>query len=237
MQRNIDGARQERAARARRSAGARVVRARQARSEVLDFHSMPGRPLKKHGYHHGDLGNAALAEVLVVLRERGPHGVTFAEVARRLGVTAAALYRHYADPPALLAAAAVESFGLFQSSLRATRARQPYERLRAMVNAYLDFALEHPARYELMFGMHFEQQHEARVDAGEAAFGVLLETLATCRPEAKPSAIHALGKQVWAVCHGFATLACGDGRAVTPRQAQTLLWEAVRLIVEGAGKA
>jgi len=197
---------------------------------------MPGRPLKKHGYHHGDLGNAALAEVLVVLAERGPRGVTFAEVARRLGVTSAALYRHYADPQALLAAAAAESFALFQSVLRASKAREPYERLRVMASAYLTFALEHPARYELMFGMHFEPEPEALKAAGEAAFLVLLETLAACRPDAKPAAVEALGKQVWAVCHGFATLACGEGRPVTPRQAQTLLWEATRLIVEGAGK-
>jgi AcrR family transcriptional regulator len=236
MQRNIDPRWLEAPAGVHAGPTANDDRARQTAREVIDFRVMPGRTPKKHGYHHGDLGNAALAEVLVVLAERGPRGVTFAEVARRLGVTSAALYRHYADPQALLGAAAVESYTLFQSALVATRARQPYERLRAMVNAYLAFALEHPERYELMFGMHFDEEDPARASAGEATFAVLLETLEQCRPDAKPAVIHALGKQVWAVCHGFATLACGDAHAVTPRQAKTLLWDAVKLIVERTGE-
>ena len=191
----------------------------------------------KRAYHHGDLGNAALAEVLVVLAERGARGVTFAEVARRLGVTAAALYRHYADPQALLAAAAVESFVLFGRSLRAVRANSPYERLHEMSKAYLAFALKNPARYELMFGMRLDAgKPEALEQAGEAAFGVLVEALAQCRPRATSRGLTRLAKQVWALCHGFAALGTIDLLGVTKRDAQSCLWEAVRLVVEGADR-
>lgn len=193
------------------------------------------RPSAKRAYHHGDLANAALAEVLVVLAERGARGVTFAEVARRLGVTSAALYRHYAHPHALLAAAAAESLVLFERSLRAVRANSPYERLRGMVKAYVTFALKNPARYELMFGMRFDaDKPEALDEAGRAAFGVLVEALARCRPDAKPPGLTRLAKQVWALCHGFAALSTIDRMDVVKRDAQSLLWDAVRLVIEGA---
>lgn len=189
----------------------------------------------KRPYHHGDLGNAAVAEVLVVLAERGARGVTFAEVARRLSVTAAALYRHYAHPQALLAAAAVESFVLFERSLRAVRAESPYERLRGMVNAYLKFAVKNPARYELMFGMRFDTDRPEALDqAGMAAFSALVEALARCRPDATAQGLTGLAKQVWALCHGFAALCTTDRIDLVHREVQSLLWDAVRLVVEGS---
>jgi AcrR family transcriptional regulator len=197
---------------------------------------MREHPVKKHGYHHGDLGSAALSEALVVMAERGARGVTFAEVARRLGVSAAALYRHYAHPQALLAAVAAESFVLFEGALRSVGASDPYERLRAMANAYLAFALKHPARYELMFGLRFEEEKpDALQKAGDASFGALLEALAACRPDASVVGVRALGKQVWALSHGFAALSGVHRMALGKRQAQSLLWAAIRLIVEGAG--
>jgi AcrR family transcriptional regulator len=196
---------------------------------------MSARSASKSAYHHGDLGNAALAEVLLVLGERGARGVTFAEVARRLGVTAAALYRHYADPEALLIAAATESFVLFERSLRAVPAGAPYDRLHGMTNAYLVFSSRQPARYELMFNTRFEcSKPKALVDAGAAAFGALVEALAACRPNATPAQLGDLAKQVWALCHGFASLADAERMALGKREAQALLWQAVRLIVEGA---
>jgi AcrR family transcriptional regulator len=196
---------------------------------------MPGRSVGKSAYHHGDLGNAALAEVLVVLSERGARGVTFAEVARRLGVTAAALYRHYADPEALLVAAATESFVLFERTLRAVPASSPYERLRGMTNAYLTFAQKQPARYELMFNTRLDcEKPKAMIDAGAAAFGVLVEALGSCRPQSTAVELSDLAKQVWALCHGFASLADAERMVVGKREAQALLWQAARLVVEGA---
>jgi AcrR family transcriptional regulator len=196
---------------------------------------MRARVPKKQAYHHGDLGNAALAEVLVVLSERGARGVTFAEVARRLGVTAAALYRHYADPQALLAAAAVESFELFATVLRAAKASTPHERLLVMADAYLAFALKHPARYELMFGLRMEGgKPESLERAGSAAFSVLTDAISAYRPDATERVVNDIAEQVWAICHGFASLVGNGIMAADKREAQALLAEAIRLIVEGA---
>src|SRR5688500_13049468 len=64
-----------------------------------------GRP-----YHHGNLRRALLDEALVIVRAEGVEGLTLREIAPRLGVSRAALYRHFADKRALLTAVATEGF-------------------------------------------------------------------------------------------------------------------------------
>ena len=132
-------------------------------------------------------------------------------------------------------AAATDSFVVFEGSLRAVPAGAPYERLHGMTNAYLAFSGKQPARYELMFNTRLDcRKPKALVDAGAGAFGALVEALAACRPQATPAQLSDLGKQVWALCHGFASLADAERMAVGKREAQALLWQAVRAIVEGA---
>ena len=84
--------------------------------------------------------------------ERGPEGVTMRGVAERVGVTATALYRHFADKDALLREVAGEGSRLLGSHLfRALEAATPLERLRATAGAYLDFAAAQPQAYRALF--------------------------------------------------------------------------------------
>ena len=55
---------------------------------------------RKGGYHHGDLRNALLAAALKLVSKHGVEGFSLREAARVVGVSAAAAYRHFEDPPA-----------------------------------------------------------------------------------------------------------------------------------------
>lgn len=66
-------------------------------------------PVNK-SYHHGDLRVALLRASLDLMREQGDHRLTLREVARRVGVSHAAPFRHFRDKNALLAAIAEEGF-------------------------------------------------------------------------------------------------------------------------------
>src|SRR5258708_508524 len=46
-------------------------------------------------YHHGDLRNALIESAVELARTEGPDAVVLREVSRRVGVTAAAAYRHF----------------------------------------------------------------------------------------------------------------------------------------------
>jgi AcrR family transcriptional regulator len=93
-----------------------------------------------------------LAAARDLLLEEGLRGVTMRRVAERVGVSATAIYRHYADKEALLGAAVAEggqqlgqAFGLV---MRGQGAR---ERLRETGRAYLRFAFDQPRYYQLLF--------------------------------------------------------------------------------------
>ena len=55
-------------------------------------------------YHHGDLRAALIEEGLEQLSQRPADEVSLREIARNVGVSATAVYRHFPDKAALLAA-------------------------------------------------------------------------------------------------------------------------------------
>ena len=115
-----------------------------------------GRPGEKgRGYHHGRLRQALLAAARALISERGPAGFTLAEAAKRVGVTGAAPYRHFADRNALVTALAQQGFEHFNEELgRAwdNGLPDPITALRRRGAAYLAFAKTEPGLYKAMFG-------------------------------------------------------------------------------------
>ncbi len=59
-------------------------------------------------YHHGNLRQAAVAAALGLVQDDGEAGLSLRGLARLLGVSSAALYRHFVDREALLDAVAAE---------------------------------------------------------------------------------------------------------------------------------
>src|SRR5262245_53783578 len=107
--------------------------------------SLTTRPRKKRAgqYHHGDLRRALIDQALRTVEAHGVDGLTLRGVGEALGVSRTALYRHFADKQALVAAVAREGFRTFRLALvdawqRQRRSRRGFE---AMGTAYLRFAV------------------------------------------------------------------------------------------------
>ena len=82
----------------------------------------------------------------------GLDGFSMRKLARSLGVTAPALYRHYESKERVLAAVVGEGYRqLIQYLSRALEARTPEDRFRVAGEGYLEFALGHPRYYEVLF--------------------------------------------------------------------------------------
>lgn len=106
-------------------------------------------------YHHGDLRSSLLTEADKILRSEGVDGVSLRKLGEATGVSRTAAYHHFANKNALLCALAEEGFVALRHFINAFDWQQELSlstHIQRLVDGYVEFALQHPARYELMFG-------------------------------------------------------------------------------------
>src|ERR1700676_2740437 len=155
-------------------------------------------------YHHGDLPAACLTAALDLLEEGGARALSLRAVARRAGVSPAPPYRHYADREALLSAVAAVSHPELGELLAAAHpAPSTPEQLAGFGVAYVQFALEQPALFRMMFGEPCDRDNDERVAATAAVSLYLREIVTRCFPQADAEA---LAPAIWALVHGLAFL-------------------------------
>jgi AcrR family transcriptional regulator len=157
---------------------------------------------------------------------KDPAAVTVRGIAARVGVAPNAVYLHFADRDELLAAVLVDRFTEFGDRIRAAMRStdDPLESFRRGHRAYLDFALEHPGHYRLLFGRGgVRPQRKDLADqvltVGLAAFELCIEG---CRraieagvfaPDTDPGV---LAHSIWVLEHGYADLAGTDAGVLLP---------------------
>lgn len=107
---------------------------------------------RRSSYHHGDLKRALLDASFELLREEGAEALTVAEIGRRVGVSSAAPYKHFADRSALLRAVAQEASRRLDEAIAAAleSTEDPGEAFRLSGVVYIRFAAENPNLYRLL---------------------------------------------------------------------------------------
>jgi len=154
-------------------------------------------------YHHGDLRRALVQAAVEVIDEVGPAAVSVREVARRAGVTHAAATYHFGDKAGLLTAVAAEGYRLLGAALEEAE-RRTHSFLEVGV-AYVRFAVEHRAHFEVMYRPELYDPDAPEVREARAATAALLygTTSATTQQLAA-------GVAAWSLVHGVATLWLND---------------------------
>lgn len=160
-----------------------------------------------------DLREACVVEALAIIERSGIEALSLREVARRLGVSHQAPYKHYPSRDHLLAEVVARAFAAFAVHLeRRPRSPDPHEDLAAMGRAYLAYALANPLSYRLMFGTPLPEptRHPEMMHRAQHAFAMLREGIARLRfaaphrPVGPPPELDALF--VWATVHGLASV-------------------------------
>jgi AcrR family transcriptional regulator len=91
------------------------------------------------------------AAARAILEREGIEGLSVRKVATRASVSPMAMYRHFADKDALLNALMDDGLAAWEKNVRAIRAEDPMEWLEAAIEAFLDFALTQPHRFDTAF--------------------------------------------------------------------------------------
>lgn len=168
------------------------------------------KPATKTTYHHGNLREALVAAGLVLLESTSADNVSLREIARQAGVSANAVYRHFADKDALLMALAAEGFrrlGVTQMGAR-EGAKDAVESMLIAGRAYIHFARDNPALFRLMFG-RFAKTHrtDELAQAEKSSIEPLLAAVAAAskRDATDPRVVNGM-VHAWALVHGLSHL-------------------------------
>ncbi len=199
-------------------------------------------PVRKRGYHHGNLKQALVEAALALIQDKGPHGFTMAEAAKKAEVSPAAPYRHFTGKDELISEAARQGFEIFADLMAyaITRGASPLASFEATGRAYLAFARRHPGHYIAMFesGLRINANPELARASGRAM--EFLETAAlklteTLPADKRPPATM-ISQHVWAMSHGivelFARGTPGDRAPYTP---EDLLESGIGIYLRGLG--
>ncbi len=171
----------------------------------------------------------------------GTAAVSVREVARRAGVSAAAVYRHFDGRNALLATVCEAGFHRFATYLmRCLSARTPRERILGCSAQYLAFGLEHPQDYRVMFLSPAEEVAVFLPKGGpEAAptFQFLVDRVRECQEAGvlRAGEPTAAALAIWAHVHGLVSLWISGQLAHGRSEAQfrSMYHGAVQRLLEG----
>lgn len=165
----------------------------------------------RRGYHHGSLKDALIEAARHLVSERGASGFTVSEAAKRVGVTAAASYRHFSNRDDLMGELVRRGFDLFALRLEEafdTGRPDVGSALVRMGDAYLAFARDEPGLYGAMFANAAALDEPGPGAAADRALAVLrraaealLRVVGREQDDPRPLAF-----QIWAFSHGVATL-------------------------------
>jgi AcrR family transcriptional regulator len=174
----------------------------------------------RRGYHHGNLREALVQAALDMIAQRGLAGLAIAEIARALGVSPAAPYRHFRDRNALIAEVARRGFERLAADLEAAWSSGRPDAVTAIERcgrAHLTFAQRDPAAYAAMFDPGTEANaagDAALQQASDDAFAVLRRAADAACARAKPGRAppaQMVALHIWSLSHGIASLFASPG--------------------------
>ncbi|RYC05714.1 TetR/AcrR family transcriptional regulator [Nocardioides zhouii] len=201
-------------------------------------------------YHHGNLREALVDAAVDVVRDGGPEALALRELARRLGVSHNAAYRHFADREALVDVVAERALAgmvdLVHRRLAGVTEADPVSRARRRLmeigEGYVEFALTQSGLFRLLFTAYPEPPASKGADGtlapGDDPYGMLnaalddLVAVGFLAPEDRVGA----DVTCWAAVHGFAVLNIeGPLRGLSPAERQATLAGLLMAIDRGLG--
>lgn len=189
------------------------------------------RVAPRRGYHHGDLPATLIDQTLSIVRREGVGAVSIREVARRARVSHAAPAHHFGSKAGLLTACAVVGFTRLADAVDAAAASAASHRdaLQATGIAYVQFAIDNPELFTIMFSGQLDTEAPAYQEATGRSFTRLQEILGAAASAGELAAeprVVAVG--AWSLVHGLAALwLSGRFRARDGRSDRPALIEAV----------
>lgn len=155
------------------------------------------------------LRDTVLAAAVDYIADNGPDGLSFRQLAIAAGVSHQAPYHHFSDRRGIFQAIATEGYELFTTAMLESLAAEPDDPTTALLEAYVNFALDHRGHFRVMFRPDLcaiadspELQRMA-----DGSFDVLVDHVRDLLgPKAPLKDIRARAAAMWSLAHGLSTL-------------------------------
>jgi len=118
--------------------------------------------VKESGARRAAAEQAIVESARDILADQGMDALSMRSVAERVGVSATAIYHYFENKDELVSRVVQEGFHQFGEYLQAVADQHPrgsLERVRAIGEGYLRFALEHQSYFRVLFGLHHQHPH------------------------------------------------------------------------------
>ncbi|WP_425053132.1 TetR/AcrR family transcriptional regulator [Psychromarinibacter sp. S121] len=176
-----------------------------------------------------DIKSKAIVEASALLRE-APDRLSLSSLAKRIGCSAPALYAHFTNKDDLLNRVRERVF-TEMVEMRQTHIDEaalcPVEAIRRRGHGAVDFAIEHPALYRLIFApSHDASAHE--INLCDESIGPITDRVRTVLSNGSAKNADAIARTIWFATHGAIMIAL-DGQLEGPDQAR---WERAHATVD-----
>jgi len=187
-----------------------------------------------------ELRDACIAAAREAIARHGIESLSLRDVARRLGVSHQAPYKHYPSRDHLLAEVMRRCFQQFAQHLDARKHfDDPHQDLESLGRQYLSYAQQHPLEYRLMFGTPWPAaaEHSELLHNSTHAFDILRQVLRRIHGlNAKQSERVDLDAMfVWSTMHGLVGVMNGNCIDKLGLQ-QKMLGQVVQHVMDGVAR-
>ena len=171
--------------------------------------------LKKAGKK--DLKEACVKQAMRIVDKKGLEHLSLREVARKLGVSHQAPYRHFPSREHLLAEMVRRAFEDFAQFLdKRDHGSNAEEDLHSMGQAYVAYSMKHPLYYRLMFNTALpnSQDHPEMMEKAQFAFNMLIDGIRAVHATRFPDQVEQRSEKdaffIWSALHGLCSIMESD---------------------------
>ncbi|GGA77485.1 hypothetical protein GCM10011507_30950 [Edaphobacter acidisoli] len=176
---------------------------------------------------------------LRILEAEGAQAVSMRRVAGEVGVTAMAIYHHFANREALLNQVVEREFARLVDFFDRTRVEAGFEaQMLGLLDGYVDYALAHPRIFDYVFAelrpgaRRFPEDFRARKSP---TLTPIADTLAYWMKQKrlKRDDVWEVAMELWAHVHGYLALYRGGRFAMTEKEFRALVRRSLERLLNG----
>lgn len=159
---------------------------------------------------NGDLRSRILEQARVLLLQEGYGAVSMRKIAKAVGCTPTSIYIYFDNKDALIHALIEEGMETLHGALEVAALGEPEakRRFRCICSAFLEFGVNNPEYYEIMFLLHPEKMQRYPTDKYRRArrnLELFADTLTEARPDSSFDSMQG-ATILWSLLHGAISL-------------------------------